>query len=127
MYLYELPTTGAILFSDICVDLSADRRYSQPLQEVTQSRANIRGALKESKHVGHPDKDNLKLLKVYLSSASCGLFPTPFQLIEDYIPQLLGLMNRVAHNEIRLSSELGYNSPALRQGAMLIIRCFSSL
>jgi len=75
------------------VDLSADRRYSQPLQEVTQSRANIRGALKESKHVGHPDKDNLKLLK----------------LIEDYIPQLLGLMNRVAHNEIKLSSELVFS------------------
>ena len=78
MYLYELPTTGAISFSDFCVDLSTDRRYSQPLQEVTQSRANIRGALKENKHVGHADKDNLKLLKVRLSPDSCGISLTRF-------------------------------------------------
>ncbi|KAF8629907.1 hypothetical protein AX15_003259 [Amanita polypyramis BW_CC] len=89
MYLYELPTTGAILFSDFCKDLSSDNTYSHPLQEVSQSRANIRGALKESKGVGHADKDNLKLVK----------------LIEEYIPQLLGLIDCVARNEIGLSTE----------------------
>lgn len=44
-----------------------------------------------------------------------------FQLIEDYLPQLLGLMDRFAHNEIGLSSELGFNSPALHLGAMLTV------
>ncbi|KAK2464184.1 hypothetical protein APHAL10511_003641 [Amanita phalloides] len=108
MYLYELSTTGAITFSDFCIDSSPDRRYSHALQEVTQSRANIRGALKESKRVGHADKDNLKLIK----------------LIEDYIPQLLGLVGCVGHNDIGLSSEPGLGVLFYIAGGILIVSSF---
>ncbi|PFH49747.1 hypothetical protein AMATHDRAFT_146974 [Amanita thiersii Skay4041] len=89
MYLYNLPTTGAVSFSDFCSDLSLDKNYTRRLQEATQSRANIRALLKENKHVNHADKDNLTLIK----------------LIEEYLPQLLAIMACVAHDNIGLSSE----------------------
>jgi hypothetical protein len=64
MYFYELPTTGAISFSDLCADLTPNKKYVQHLQHATQARANIRGLLKESKSVSQADKDNLQLVKV---------------------------------------------------------------
>ena len=59
-YLYELPTTGAISFSDYLVDKSAS--YIAEVAETTEARANLRAALKESKRTD--EKDYLRLVKV---------------------------------------------------------------
>jgi len=64
MYLYELPTTGAISFADVCSDHSQERGYTHHIPEATQARANLRGVLKESKRTGHGEKDFLSLVKV---------------------------------------------------------------
>ena len=66
MYLYELPTTGAISFSDFCIDQSTTKAYSFYISQSTQARANVRGVLKESKRTGHEQKDFLQLVKVRL-------------------------------------------------------------
>ncbi|PPQ95331.1 hypothetical protein CVT26_008176 [Gymnopilus dilepis] len=89
MYLYQLPTTGAISFSDFCVDHSTDKAYTHQIPEATQARANLRGVLKEAKRTDHGEKDYLSLVK----------------LVEEYIPQLRGLMGCVAHDEIGLKTE----------------------
>ncbi|KDR75105.1 hypothetical protein GALMADRAFT_69154 [Galerina marginata CBS 339.88] len=89
MYLYQLPTTGAISFADFCVDHSSDKAYTHQIPEATQARANLRGVLKESKRTDHGEKDFLSLVK----------------LIEEYLPHLRGLMECVAHDEIGLKTE----------------------
>jgi hypothetical protein len=61
IYLYELPTTGAISFGDFC---APNDSYTSYISDTTQSRANLRGALKETKRTGHGEKDYLKLVKV---------------------------------------------------------------
>jgi hypothetical protein len=67
-YLYELPTTGAISFADFCVDHSDDKSYLSHLSDATQARANLRGALKESKRTEDAEKDYLNLVKVRLDT-----------------------------------------------------------
>jgi hypothetical protein len=62
-YLYELPTTGAISFAEICVDES--NKYSTHLAAATSARASLRTALKESKRTDG-EKDFLKLVKVVI-------------------------------------------------------------
>jgi len=69
MYLYELPTTGAISFIDVCVDLSSEKAHTRYLSEASQARANLRGVLKESKRTDHGEKDFLTLVKVRLMIA----------------------------------------------------------
>jgi hypothetical protein len=64
IYLYELPTTGAVSFSDFCTDQSTNKSHTTHISEATQSRANLRVALKESKRAEHGEKDYLKLVKV---------------------------------------------------------------
>ena len=64
MYLYELPTTGAVTFSEICVDLSSEKAYTFHFSDATQARANLRGILKGSKRTDHNEKDYLSLVKV---------------------------------------------------------------
>ena len=66
-YLYELPTTGAISFSDFCVDKTAS--YNMSIADATQARANLRAALKESKHTDG-ERDFLRLVKVRSSLRS---------------------------------------------------------
>jgi len=61
VYLYELPTTGAISFGDFC---TGSKSYTVHLSDITQTRANLRGALKETKRTDHGEKDYLKLVKV---------------------------------------------------------------
>jgi hypothetical protein len=105
MYLYELPTTGAISFTDFCVDQSTDKVYTSHILETTQARANIRAALKASKRTEDGAKDYLSLIKV-----NCFQFPRyflsyPVQLLEDYIPLIRGLINCVTHDDIGLKSE----------------------
>ena len=69
MYLYELPTTGAVSFSDFCDDYSSDKAYTHHMPEATQTRANLRGILKESKRTDHGEKDYLALIKVCFHSS----------------------------------------------------------
>lgn len=59
-YLYELPTTGALAFSEYLIDRSAS--YIAEVSDTTEARANVRAALKESKRSG--EKDYLRLVKV---------------------------------------------------------------
>ena len=61
-YLYELPTTGAISFSDFCYDQTAS--YVAEIAETTETRANLRVALKEYKRSDDDEKDYLRLVKV---------------------------------------------------------------
>jgi hypothetical protein len=76
IYLYELTTTGAISFTEFCSDENAS--YTTHISEATQARANLRGALKESKRTDHSEKDFLKLVKVRLS-------PLFFHFLKPYL------------------------------------------
>jgi hypothetical protein len=67
-YLYELPTTGATSFADFCTDETSS--YAAHISRATQARADLRGALKESKR-DHGEKDYLKLIKVCCSAVRC--------------------------------------------------------
>lgn len=51
-YEYELPTTGAIALSDICTDMSAEKVYGRHIAEAAQSRATVRGVLKDVRRSG---------------------------------------------------------------------------
>ena len=64
MYVYELPTTGAISFSDFCEDQTSNRRHLAHLPAATEARANLRAVLKDSKRTDHDQKDFLCLVKV---------------------------------------------------------------
>lgn len=76
MYTYELPTTGAVSFSNFCVDQSRDRAYTHHIPEATQARANLRGLLKDSKRT-EGEKDYLALVKVrHISCLNCPTIPT---------------------------------------------------
>ncbi|KAI0339873.1 hypothetical protein BDW22DRAFT_1360906 [Trametopsis cervina] len=84
-YLYELPTTGAIAFSDFLHD--QDASYISDIADATEARANLRVALKESKRDN--EKDYLRLVK----------------LLDDYIPKLCGVIAAVKAGELVLKSE----------------------
>lgn len=64
VYLYELPTTGAVSFADFCVDETEARIYSTHIAEATQFRANLRSVLKEYKRADSTEKDHLRIVKV---------------------------------------------------------------
>ncbi|KAF9050057.1 BRO1-like domain-containing protein [Panaeolus papilionaceus] len=87
MYLYELPTTGAISFSDFFTDHSNDKACARHILDATQARANLRGALKEGKRTDHGETD-------YLT-----------QVIEEYLPHIQGIMNCIAHDDIGVKKE----------------------
>ena len=65
-YLYELPTTGAISFSEFCSDQNGS--YLVEVAETTEARANLRAALKEFKRAEDTERDYLKLVKVGILS-----------------------------------------------------------
>ncbi|KAK0476744.1 BRO1-like domain-containing protein [Armillaria novae-zelandiae] len=87
-FLYELPTTGAISFADFCVDRSLRNSYTTHIANATQSRANLRGVLKENKRTDG-EKDYLKIVKI----------------LDDYVPQLCSIISCAAHDEISLQTE----------------------
>ncbi|KAF8070784.1 BRO1-like domain-containing protein [Lyophyllum atratum] len=89
MYLYDLPTTGAIFFSDFCTDQTINKRHTVSIPAATQARANVRAVLKDSKRTDHGEKDFLRLVKI----------------LEDYVPQLRGIIGCLAYDEISLKSE----------------------
>ena len=68
-FLYELPTTGAISFADVCIDHTVDHIYTPRIAQTTQSRANLRGALKETKRTDG-EKDYLRIVKVGMDVGS---------------------------------------------------------
>ncbi|KAI0084890.1 hypothetical protein BDY19DRAFT_997290 [Irpex rosettiformis] len=86
-YLYELPTTGAVAFSDFLHDESAS--YISDISDTTEARANLRAALKESKRTQDSEKDYLKLVKI----------------VDDYIPKLCGIIAAVKAGELVVKSE----------------------
>jgi len=61
-YVYELPTTGSIVFSDILVDDSG--KYTHNIANATLARSNLRTALKESKRTDEAGKDHLRIITV---------------------------------------------------------------
>ena len=80
-YLYDLPTTGAISFAEICqsVDVgdggngtagasgsgSGSRlAYITEIAETTEARANLRSVLKANRRTDNEEKDFLKVVKV---------------------------------------------------------------
>jgi hypothetical protein len=67
MFLFELPTTGALSFADFISDPTGT--YTVQLAEVTQARANLRAVLKESKRTD--EKDWLRLVKVSIALWAC--------------------------------------------------------
>jgi len=105
MYLYELPTTGTVSFSDFCTDQSTSKVFSNRILEATGARANLRQALKRTKRTENGTKDYLSITKVSsLNRISC-LTHSSLQLLEDYIPIICGLMSCVAHDDIGLKWE----------------------
>lgn len=75
-YLFELPTTGAISFSEFCVDQGSRESYDMHIARCTEVRASLRGALKENKRT-RDEKDYLSLVKalgIYLKLAIVSLF-----------------------------------------------------
>ncbi|KAF5325751.1 hypothetical protein D9611_000398 [Ephemerocybe angulata] len=89
MYSFEIPTTATISFSEFCHDQSDRQDYVSRLPEVTQARANIRATLKEMKATENGGKDYLTLVK----------------LLEEYLPQIQGVMDCVTHDKIGFKSE----------------------
>ncbi len=61
-YVYELPTTGSIVFSEILIDETG--RYTHAIANATVARSNLRAALKESKRTDEGEKDHLRIIKV---------------------------------------------------------------
>lgn len=60
-YVFELPTTGAVSFSDLCIDNSG--AFTSRLADATSARASVRGVLKETKRAGN-ERDYLHVIKV---------------------------------------------------------------
>ncbi|KAF7331671.1 BRO1 domain-containing protein [Mycena kentingensis (nom. inval.)] len=89
IYFYELPTTGTISYSDFCKDSTADKLFSTHISDATQSRANLRAVLKESKRTQDDEKDHLRLVKI----------------LDEYLPKLRGIMACVDNGQIELKSE----------------------
>jgi len=110
MYLYELPTTGAISFADFCTDHSGIKAYTHYIPQVTEARANLRGFLKENKRTEDHERDYLSLIKVCNSLLSLYYPAESSQLLEEYIPYIRALIECVGHDEIILKTEPSMSS-----------------
>ena len=62
-FIYPLPTTGSISWSDFLLD--EDNIYLNEISEATAQRGRVRAALKEAKRTEGP-KDYTKIMKVNL-------------------------------------------------------------
>jgi hypothetical protein len=63
-YIYALPTTGSISFSDFAIDTTEGNAYTPRIADATQARANMRGVLKQSRRTDCEDRDYLRIVKV---------------------------------------------------------------
>ena len=117
MYLFELPTTGAVSFSEFCIDLSIEKAYTFHFSDATQARANLRGILKGSKRTDNEEKDYLSLVKVrtflYLGRSHFYWPVYVLQIIEEYLPHIRAILNCVAHDEIGIKAEPSVLGPSL--------------
>ncbi|KAF8575093.1 hypothetical protein K439DRAFT_1545866 [Ramaria rubella] len=85
-YLFELPTTGAVSFTDIFVDESG--KHITHLSMATTARSSLRAVLKESKRTDG-EKDYLKLVKI----------------LDDYLPYLYAIKSTSEAGEIAFKTE----------------------
>ncbi|KZO98781.1 hypothetical protein CALVIDRAFT_478004 [Calocera viscosa TUFC12733] len=120
VFYYELPTTGAITFGDLLEDCTGS--HTEHISSASSSRAQVRGVLKETKRMG-AQKDYLRVIKV----------------MEDYLPQLGGIMDCVFAEELvprsdpkfswrsTLSSHLLKNSPRVEGTGFYYELCFTLL
>jgi len=120
LFYYELPTTGAVTFGDLLEDRSGT--HTEHISNASSSRAQVRGILKETKRMG-AQKDYLRVIKV----------------MEDYLPQLGGIMDCVFAEELALHSEPKFswrstlsshllkNSPRVEGSGFFYELCFSLL
>lgn len=106
-YLYELPTTGAISFSEFCLDQTAS--YVVELAETTEARANLRVALKEFKRAEDSERDYLKLVKVSVPFQVSGSMPETNtgnpKVLDEYIPKLYGITACANSSDLALKAE----------------------
>lgn len=86
-YVYELPTTGSVVFSEILVDETG--KYTHAIANATLARSNLRAALKESKRTDEGEKDHLKIIKV----------------VDEYLPHLYAIIECVATGDLQLRQE----------------------
>ena len=68
-YIYDLPTTGSISFSDLAIDTTEGNAYTSRIADATQARANMRGVLKQSRRTDCEDRDYLRIVKVRPTTA----------------------------------------------------------
>lgn len=61
MYVFELPTTGALSFGEVLSNDNSD--YISRISDATSARANVRAILKETKRAGD-ESDFVKVVKV---------------------------------------------------------------
>ncbi|KAG8813461.1 hypothetical protein FRC17_001574 [Serendipita sp. 399] len=64
-YVYELPTTGNISFSEILVDQTG--QYTHAVANATAARSSLRALLKESKRTEDGERDYLRIIKAVFS------------------------------------------------------------
>ncbi|CAG7854766.1 SubName: Full=Uncharacterized protein {ECO:0000313/EMBL:CCA66326.1} [Serendipita indica DSM 11827] len=86
-YVYELPTTGNVVFSEFILDQTG--QYSHAIGNATVARTNLRAVLKESKRTDEGEKDYLRIVKV----------------IDDYLPHLYAIMDCVDSDDLSLKNQ----------------------
>ncbi|CAG8793485.1 32059_t:CDS:2, partial [Racocetra persica] len=85
-FIYPLPTTGTISFSDFLLD--ENNSYINEISEATAQRGRVRAALKEVNKTDGP-KDYMNVMKV----------------IDDYLPYLLAIVDCLEGGQLRLKKE----------------------
>ncbi|CAG8536088.1 9015_t:CDS:2 [Dentiscutata heterogama] len=86
-FIYPLPTTGTISFSDFLLD--EDHLYLNEISEATAQRGRVRAVLKEANKAEGP-KDYTKVMK---------------QTVDDYLPYLLGIVDCLEGGQLKLKKE----------------------
>lgn len=90
-YVYELPTTGNVVFSEFILDQTG--QYSHAIGNATVARTNLRAVLKESKRTDEGEKDYLRIVKV----------------IDDYLPHLYAIMDCVDSDDLSLKNQPAFS------------------
>ncbi|CAG8673055.1 14709_t:CDS:2 [Gigaspora margarita] len=86
-FIYPLPTTGTISFSDYLLD--EDHLYLNEISEATAQRGRVRAVLKEANKTEGP-KDYTKVMKT----------------VDDYLPYLFGIVDCLEGGQLKLKKEL---------------------
>ncbi|CAE6389052.1 unnamed protein product [Rhizoctonia solani] len=88
-YVYDLPTTGALSLSELCIDITGS--HAANLARATEARANVRAILKASRRTDAGERDYLKVVKA----------------LDDYIPFINAIIASVAADDLTLAQEPG--------------------